>query len=101
MSENLIFEIQVNFKRLINELNQKFIDNSLTQTIPLLNTLLHITTEIFHYIQFDNFCFKKNENTIYQKNLWNDIKDMESYLKGKVLCGVDKLIQIKVYNFIT
>ncbi len=97
MSENLIFEIQVNFKRLINELNQKFIDNALTQTIPLLNALLHITTEIFHYIQFENFCFKKNENTAYSKNIWSDIKDIESYIKGKLLSGVDKLIQIRVH----
>jgi hypothetical protein len=99
MSENLIFEIQINFKRLINELNQKFIDNSLSQTIPLLNDLLYITTEVFHYIQFENFCFKKNENTAYEKNLWRNIKNIDCYIKGKVLFGVDKLVQIRVLKF--
>lgn len=96
ISENLIFDLQINFKRVVNEIIAKPIDKILTQTIHLLNSLLHGIIEIYHYIQYDTFSILNNQNPSYERNVWENVYDMEEYFKDKILLGVEKLVNIKV-----
>ena len=43
---------------------------------------------------------KLKDNPSYETNFWEDIKDIDEYFKGKMLMGVEKIVNFKVIQIL-
>ena len=82
---------------MFKDLLEKTISKTLTQSIPLLISLLYYMIEIYHYICYDMYNYLKlNDNVSYETNFWENIEDIDDYFNSKIMMGVDKIVNLKV-----